>query len=295
MAGGPAVARVGEHPGQQLLRRLAGASSSRSSISSPGSISRDLSSSRPAISTRNSVVGLEVEAAVARLQVVDVGDDDVGEIDLEEVELLAQHQRQQQVERPGEDVEIQLEAVHGGRGHGAQATTRAGRARRPSPGGRRRGWRPRSRAPSRRRRPARSSSAASSLAELRVALAHGCQVLGDRLADARLELAVPVRAAELRLDRLRRRAPDGGVDVDAGWRSPGLSGPRRISAPESVTARLNFLTIAAGSSSDVDRAGLRGCRSSTSCGSGSCRSPMRAPTSGMRISGTTSDVAEAAR
>jgi hypothetical protein len=43
--------------------------------------------------------------------VVDVGDDDVREVDLQQVHLLAQDQRQQQVERPGEDVQIQLEVI----------------------------------------------------------------------------------------------------------------------------------------------------------------------------------------
>ena len=51
---------------------------------------------------------LEVELA-ARLEVVEVRDDDVGELDLEQVDLLAQDEGQQQVERPGEDLEVELE------------------------------------------------------------------------------------------------------------------------------------------------------------------------------------------
>ena len=90
-------------------------SRSSSSSSSRGSISRDFSSSSAAISTRNSVADLEVELA-ARLEVVEVGEHDVGELDLQQVDLLAQDERQQQVERPGEDLEVELER---GDGHGA--------------------------------------------------------------------------------------------------------------------------------------------------------------------------------
>jgi hypothetical protein len=49
--------------------------------------------------------------------VVEVGEHDVGQLDLEQVELFAQDQRQQQVERPGEDVEVELQVVDGGGGH----------------------------------------------------------------------------------------------------------------------------------------------------------------------------------
>ena len=40
---------------------------------------------------------------------VDVGDHDLGEVDLEQIDLLTQDQRQQQVERPREHVEVELE------------------------------------------------------------------------------------------------------------------------------------------------------------------------------------------
>ncbi len=68
---------------------------------------------------------------------------------------------------------------------------------------------------------------------------------------------------------------------------PGLSGARRTSLPESVTALLTFLVITFGSSST----------STVPCGvppvvdilfSGSCRSMIRAPTFGNVPSGTTS-------
>jgi hypothetical protein len=40
---------------------------------------------------------------------VQVGEDHVGEIDFQEVHFLAQDQREQQIERAREDVEVQLE------------------------------------------------------------------------------------------------------------------------------------------------------------------------------------------
>ena len=40
---------------------------------------------------------------------VQIGDDDLREVDLEQVELLAQDQREQQVEGTSEDVEVQLQ------------------------------------------------------------------------------------------------------------------------------------------------------------------------------------------
>ena len=86
----------------------AGASSSSSSTSSPGSISRDLSSSSAAIRTRNSVADSR-SSSLLRLQMVEVADDDLRQIHLEQVELLAQDQREQQVEGTREDVEVQLQ------------------------------------------------------------------------------------------------------------------------------------------------------------------------------------------
>ena len=59
---------------------------------------------------------LEIELAAA-LEVIDVGDHDFGQVDLEQVDLLAQDQRQQQVKRTREYVEVQLEVYerHAGR------------------------------------------------------------------------------------------------------------------------------------------------------------------------------------
>ena len=49
---------------------------------------------------------------------------DLGELHLEQVDLLAQDERQQQIERPGEDLEVELER---GGGHPPQASAAAGR------------------------------------------------------------------------------------------------------------------------------------------------------------------------
>ena len=43
------------------------------------------------------------------LEVLDVGEHDLGEVDLEQVDLLLQHERQEQVERPVEDLEVEVE------------------------------------------------------------------------------------------------------------------------------------------------------------------------------------------
>ena len=51
--------------------------------------------------------GVEVELASFG-EMLDEGDHDLGEIDLLERQLLAEHERQQQVERPLERVEVQL-------------------------------------------------------------------------------------------------------------------------------------------------------------------------------------------
>ena len=51
---------------------------------------------------------VEVELA-AGLEEVEIADDDVGQLDLEQVDLLAEDEREQQVERAAEDLEVQLE------------------------------------------------------------------------------------------------------------------------------------------------------------------------------------------
>ena len=68
---------------------------------------------------------------------------------------------------------------------------------------------------------------------------------------------------------------------------PGLSGARRTSEPESVTALFTFLTIVSGSSSTrIVPASLSDVVDIFWVGD--WRSMIRAPTSGMRCSGTTS-------
>src|SRR6202023_3059039 len=51
---------------------------------------------------------LEVELAAA-LEVIEVGEHDFGELQLEQVDLFAKDQREQQVERTAEHVEVELE------------------------------------------------------------------------------------------------------------------------------------------------------------------------------------------
>src|ERR687893_389495 len=82
---------------------------------------------------------LEVEL-VAGLEVVEVGEHDLAQLDLQQVELLAQDEREEQVERPREDVEVQLQAADQRRGHarrrvGARAADqrRLGRRTGPTP------------------------------------------------------------------------------------------------------------------------------------------------------------------
>ena len=109
-APGAAEAGVGEHPLEQLLGRLgrrqvvelldllARQHQARLQLQQRGDQHEELGR------------GLEVQL-VARLQMVQVGEHDLGQLDLEQVQLVAQDQRQQQVERPGEDVEVQLQRV----------------------------------------------------------------------------------------------------------------------------------------------------------------------------------------
>ena len=50
----------------------------------------------------------EIKLAAA-LEMIDVGDHHIGQIDLQQIHLLAEDQRQQEIERSGEDVQIELE------------------------------------------------------------------------------------------------------------------------------------------------------------------------------------------
>ena len=87
-----AEARVGQHPLQQLLRRLGG----RQLVELLDLLARQhqprLELEQRGDQDEELGRGLEVEL-VARLQVVEVGDDHLGQLDLEQVELLAEDQR----------------------------------------------------------------------------------------------------------------------------------------------------------------------------------------------------------
>ena len=117
-ARGAAEARVAQHPLQQLAGRLGG----RELVELLDLLARQhqprLQLQQRGDQDEELGGGLEVEL-VARLQVVEVGEHDLGQLDLEQVELLAQDQRQQEVERPREDVEVELQPVDGGGGHPA--------------------------------------------------------------------------------------------------------------------------------------------------------------------------------
>ena len=172
---------------------------------------------------------------------LDVGDDDLGQLDLEQVDLLAQQDREQEVERPGEDVELQVEV---GDGHRLRVSRRADAHALAHLGERRRGDRPRLLGAGGERRLERRLVGA----QLGVALADRRQQLDHALGDRVLEVAV-AGALELALDLGRVDAARDGEDVDQVG-DPGLVRARgRPPGPESVTALPSFLRIASGSSS----------------------------------------------
>ncbi len=174
--------------------------------------------------------GLEVELA-ALLEVVEVGEHDLGELQLEQVDLFAQHERQQQVERAAEDVEVELERGEGRHlrrcSAGCSSAHRSGRRRRAS--GSRAALRG-APTPIRSRTSASVAAAialrargavargsprarASSARSCCVALAHRRQVVDHGGRDRRLELAV-ARLRELGFDRRRVDAAHRGEDFD---------------------------------------------------------------------------------
>ena len=128
-------------------------------------------------------------------------------------------------------------------------------------------------APSSSRRPSSVASPRSSAYRPWI----GSSNVDDRLRDVGLELAVARRLVP-HLDR-PGGSPVATVKRSIRFVTPGLSSPRRISLPESVTALLTFFRIVSGGSS------MR----SVPCAvppvvdiffAGSCRSMIRAPTSG---------------
>ena len=70
--------------------------------------------------------GFEVEL-VALGEPRHEGDDDLRQVELGERQLLAQHQRKQQVERPLEGIEVELKFVNYGGSHEPQASAATGR------------------------------------------------------------------------------------------------------------------------------------------------------------------------
>ena len=102
-----AVAVVLEHAGEQLLRRLhrldvealllvRGQHQPRLQLEQRGDQDQELGGR------------LEVELT-GPLEVLDVREHDLREVDLEQVDLLLQHERQEQVERPVEDLQVEVE------------------------------------------------------------------------------------------------------------------------------------------------------------------------------------------
>ena len=106
-AGRRPVARVLEHPREQLVGRLLGRH-----VETVLLVAREHHAGLELQQRRDQYEelcrGLEVELA-ARLEVIDVGQDDLGQVDLEQVDLLAQYEREQQIERPLEDLQVEIE------------------------------------------------------------------------------------------------------------------------------------------------------------------------------------------
>ena len=123
MRAGVAVAAIFEHPREQLLGRLLGLQ-----LLLVGLLLRQQEARLQLQEGRDQdeELGgrLEVQL-VALLEVLDVGDHHLAQLDLREVHALPQHHRHEQVERPREDVELEVEV---GYRHGRQL--RSGRGRR---------------------------------------------------------------------------------------------------------------------------------------------------------------------
>ena len=123
-----AVARVLEHPGQQLVGRLGGREVERLVLLLARQHQPRLELEQGGDQHEELGRRLEVELPGA-LEMVEVGDHHVGEVELEQVDLLAQHEREQQVERALEDLEVELERRER---HASSVKTEAD-GRRPAP------------------------------------------------------------------------------------------------------------------------------------------------------------------
>ena len=113
VVGGTAVAARLEHPREQLLDRLAGLHVEEVVLLARQHQPR-LELQQRGDQDEKLRRDLEIELAPA-LEVVEVGQHDLRELHLEQVDLLAQDERQQQVERAGEDLEVELERGRHGR------------------------------------------------------------------------------------------------------------------------------------------------------------------------------------
>ena len=95
---GAPVALGLEHPGEQLLGGLAGLE-----VLQPVVLARQheprLELQQRGDQDEELGGDLELELA-ARVEVIEVGDHDLGELDFEQVDLLAQDQREEEIERP---------------------------------------------------------------------------------------------------------------------------------------------------------------------------------------------------
>jgi hypothetical protein len=104
---GAAVAVVLEHAREQLLGRLLGLEVK------PLLVLLGQHQARLQLQQRgdqHQELGGRLEVELPRsLEVLDVGQHHLGEVDLEQVDLLPQHQRQEQVERPVEDLQVEVE------------------------------------------------------------------------------------------------------------------------------------------------------------------------------------------
>ena len=119
LGAGVLVAAVLEHPRQQLVGGLLGPEIELGILGLRQHQPRlELEQSRD----QDEELGGRLQLQLAGLlEAGDVGDDDLAELNLQQADLLAQHDCQEQVERPGEDVEVELEigGAHGSRVGGA--------------------------------------------------------------------------------------------------------------------------------------------------------------------------------
>src|SRR3954454_17103585 len=101
------VARVLEHPREQLVGGLLGRH-----VEPVLLVARE---QHPRLELEQGCdqyeeLGCRLEVQLARrLEVVDVGEDDLGEVDFEQVNFLAQNQRKEKVERPVKNLQVQIQ------------------------------------------------------------------------------------------------------------------------------------------------------------------------------------------